>query len=419
MNIPPIQAIGPIQFTLPKQLQLSNQIPVYIFNDDKNPILKLDIVFDAGRWTEEQKLAADAMAALSKSGTNELSSFEINEEIDQLGATLKIGTGFNTCTLSISCLSKFLEPCLELALTCLTDIVFPENELQIFKKNTKAKLLVNNEKTDYLSGVIFRETIFGKEHPYGYRTNNERIEQIDRNEIIRYYQSNLLASNCTVFIAGDVNENCLNQLESVLSRFKNTSVNNFKPQHIIQTDSNLKIREKKAKSTQASLTMGKILFNKQNKDYGNFILLNTIFGGYFGSRLMSNIREDKGLTYGIYSMLNPLKHDGFWAIYTDTNIDKLDICIQEIEIELDRLQNELISENEIQLARNYLLGRFLKRTDGAFNLMETFKSYIIEGVDIQHFGTFIEDIKNADAKLLQNLAQKYLSLDTMHQVIVG
>ncbi|MCB0513230.1 MAG: insulinase family protein, partial [Bacteroidetes bacterium] len=111
MNIPPIQAIGPIQFTLPKQLQLSNQIPVYIFNDDKNPILKLDIVFDAGRWTEEQKLAADAMAALSKSGTNELSSFEINEEIDQLGATLKIGTGFNTCTLSISCLSKFLEPC--------------------------------------------------------------------------------------------------------------------------------------------------------------------------------------------------------------------------------------------------------------------------------------------------------------------
>ena len=419
MNIPPIQAIGPIQFTLPKQLQLSNQIPVYIFNDDKNPILKLDIVFDAGRWTEEQKLAADAMAALSKSGTNELSSFEINEEIDQLGATLKIGTGFNTCTLSISCLSKFLEPCLELALTCLTDIVFPEDELQIFQKNAKAKLLVNNEKTDYLSGVIFRETIFGKDHPYGYRINNECIDKIDRNKIFHYYQNNLLSTNCTVFIAGDVNEICLMQLENVLSKFKKTSTHVYHPQNIIQTDSPLKIREKKAKSTQASLTMGKVLFNKQNKDYGNFILLNTIFGGYFGSRLMNNIREDKGLTYGIYSMLNPLKHDGFWAIYTDTNIDKLDICIQEIEIELDRLQNDLISEQEIQLARNYLLGRFLKRTDGAFSLMETFKSYKIEGVDIQHFNTFIEDIKNADAKQLQNLAQKYLSLDTMHQVIVG
>jgi predicted Zn-dependent peptidase len=161
------------------------------------------------------------------------------------------------------------------------------------------------------------------------------------------------------------------------------------------------------------------MFNKHNEDYGAFMLLNTIFGGYFGSRLMNNIREDKGLTYGIYSALQPLKFDGFWAIYTDTNLEKLDICMQEIKSEINIILENLIDDDEIKLARNYLLGRFLKRTDGAFNLLETYKSYYIEEVGIEHFGTFIETIRQADAKNLQEIAQKYLTLDTMHQIIVG
>jgi len=419
MNIPEINNIEQIEFIQPEILKLNNNIPVYIFKDDKNPVVKIDIVFDAGRWTEEQKMTADAMAALSKSGTALLSSFQLNEEIDQLGATIKIGTGFNTCTLSVSCLSKFLEPCLNLAMTCLTQIIFPEEEIEIFKKNSKAKLSVNKERTDYLANAIFKEAIFGTQHPYGYQMSNEAIDSLSRENILNYYKHNLLTENCSIYVAGDISDKNILLLENVFSKFNSTSNDTPIIQHTITTNEQKIIRQKKDKSTQASLAIGKVLFNKQNKDYGTFMLLNTIFGGYFGSRLMNNIREEKGLTYGIYSMLNPLKNDGFWGIYTDTNIDKLDTCLKEITFELDRIQNELVSDTEIQLARNYLLGRFLKRTDGAFNLMETFKSYVIEGVDIQNFSMFIDDIKGADAIKLQELAKKYLSLNTMHQVIVG
>lgn len=419
MIIPKIHTLSHIIFKSPEQFKLKNNIPIFFFKDTKNPIIKIDMVFDAGRWTEDKKITASAMSALGKSGTEKLSSFELNEEIDKLGATLGFSVGLNTCTLSMSCLSKFLEPVLDLATTCLNDIVFPEKEIDIFKTNTKAKLSVDIEKTDYLSNVIFREKIFGVNHPYGYRFSNENIDALTRDDILNYYQNNITPNNCTVFVAGDVNEVQLKALENVLTNFTKTHTPQAKRYFEFEPSVEKYTHIKKEKSTQSSISIGKVLFNKKNPDYAHFLLLNTIFGGYFGSRLMSNIREDKGLTYGIYSLLSPLKHDGFWAIHTDTNINKLDVCLNEIYLEIDRLQNDTFTDEEIQLARNYLLGRLLKRTDGAFNLMETFKSYFIEGIDIGKFEIFIDELKQADATSLSAIAKKYLSLNTMHQVIVG
>ena len=147
--------------------------------------------------------------------------------------------------------------------------------------------------------------------------------------------------------------------------------------------------------------------------------INTIFGGYFGSRLMSNIREDKGLTYGIYSSLATLKHSGIFSIQTDTNLENLDVCLREIYFEMERLQTETIPKEEIKLARNYLLGKFLGRTDGPFNKIEVFKSYFIENLPINKFEEFVETIRQTDALSLQKLAQKYFTKDSMCEVVVG
>ncbi|QQR97215.1 MAG: insulinase family protein [Sphingobacteriales bacterium] len=421
MTIPTIHNIQKIDFKLPEKITLKNNIPVFIFLDDKQNILKLDIVFNAGRWVENKQLTADAVAALCKSSTSNLSAYQLNEKIDFYGATIKASTGYNTFTVSLACLSQFLIPCLDLIMTCLNDIQFPEHELSLFQKNAKAKLAVNLEKSDFLADTLFKESVFGKQHPYGYTANNESIEAINQSGIIQYYNNFVVPNNCSVFIAGDVQTEALQYIEENLGNWvKNSALKITINSHIPIVENPPKnIRINKENSTQASIILGKRMFNKHNEDYGAFMLLNTIFGGYFGSRLMNNIREDKGLTYGIYSALQPLKFDGFWAIYTDTNLEKLDICMQEIKSEINIILENLIDDDEIKLARNYLLGRFLKRTDGAFNLLETYKSYYIEEVGIEHFGTFIETIRQADAKNLQEIAQKYLTLDTMHQIIVG
>ncbi len=419
MEIPKIYNIEKIDFVLPQKINLKNNIPLYVFSDDKNNIIKLDIVFNAGRWVENKPLIADALAALFKSGTEKLSAFELNEKIDFLGATLKASTGYNTFNLSLSCLTQFFEPCLELMNILLNEIIFPVHEIELFQKNAKAKLAINNEKSDYLADVKFKEIIFGNQHPYGYSATNNLIDNITQNEIVQYYQEQIVTDNCMVFVAGNIQEQEIQKIENVLGNWQKYTTKKDSKSHQIQTSSEKNCIIKKQNAAQASIVLGKQMFNKHNKDYGVFLLLNTILGGYFGSRLMSNIREDKGLTYGIYSALHSLKYEGFWAIYTDTNLDKLELCMQEIKSEIRQIQETLIADDEIQLARNYLLGRFLKHTDGTFNLMETFKSYAIEEIDIKTFSIFIDDIRNADAKKLQEIAQKSLTLDSMFEVIVA
>lgn len=421
MTIPQIHNIDKITFRHPEEIILNNKIKVFGFNGTKNDIFRIDLVFNSGRWTEPEKLISETVARLFKSGTDKLSSFELSEQIDFYGSTIKASAGYNTFTVSLYCMNRFLEPSLQLLKTCLTEIIFPENEVELFQKNSIAKLKVSQEKNDYIADVVFKKAVFGDTHPYGYETTEDRIKNITRNLLQQFYKQDIQPSNCTIFIAGKYSDNELNLLDKYFGGWNHEpGIKNKETKAIetIKSDSK-NIRIKKEKSVQASIIIGKEFFNKHHQDYASFVLLNTIFGGYFGSRLMSNIREDKGLTYGIHSGLSTLKHSGIFAIQTDTNLENLDICLREIYLEIERLHIEPIPQEEITLARNYLLGKFLGRTDGPFNQIEVFKSYFIEGLDINKFEEFVETIKHTDALSLQLLAQKYLLKDSMYEVVVG
>jgi len=378
-------------------------------------------LFNSGRWTEPAKLVAEATAKLFKSGTTSLTSFELNEKIDFYGSTIKATAGYNTFTVSLYCMHRFLEPSLQLLKTCLTEIIFPENEIHIFQKNSISKLKVSQEKNDYLADVAFKNAIYGKEHPYGYEITEDAIKNISQQLLLQFYQQDIQPQNATVFIAGKYGDNELKLIDEYIGNWsivdsQQSTVGN---RQYAKEKSNQKIHVKKPNSVQASIIIGKELFNRHNEDYASFVLLNTIFGGYFGSRLMSNIREEKGLTYGIYSSLAALKHNGIFSIQTDTNLENLEVCLSEIYLEMERLQQETIPEQEIILARNYLLGKFLGRTDGNFNQIEVFKSYFIENISIDKFEETVETIKQTNALSLQRLAQKYFLKDSMFEVVVG
>lgn len=421
MILPTIHSIQKATFPKPEELTLRNGIRLYGFNGTKNDILKIDLIFHSGRWTEPARLVSDVAAKLLKSGTEQLSSFELSEQIDLYGSTIRTGAGYNTFNVSLYCMNRFLEPSLRLLKTCLTDIIFPEKEIELFQKNAISKLKVSREKNDYLADVSFRKAVYGELHPYGYETTEEDIKNITQDILLQFYHSDVHPDNCTVFLAGKFADEELRLINEYIGGWKSgyTPVSESNKDSLRASNPEKKIRITKEKSVQASIVIGKELFNKHHEDYAAFTLLNTIFGGYFGSRLMSNIREEKGLTYGIYSGLSALKYSGTFSIQTDTNVEKLDLCLREIYLETERLQNELISPHEIVLARNYLMGKFLSRTDGPFNQVDVLKSYFVEGVDIHKFEEFEETIRLADAVSLQQLAQKYFSKDSMYEVIVG
>lgn len=421
MTLPKIHDIDKITFQNPENILLKNNISLFGFNGAKNDIIRIDLVFNSGRWTEPARLVSESVSKLFKSGTSKLSSFELSEQIDSYGSTIKASAGYNTFNVSLYCMNRFLKPSLQLLQTCLTEIIFPENELHLLQKNAIAKLKVSQEKNDYLADIEFKKTVFGELHPYGYETTEDAIKNITQSLLLQFYKQDLQPDNCTVFIAGKYTDTELHLIDKYLGGWiQHACVKNKENKNIeaIKKESE-RVHIKKEKSVQASIVIGKESFNKHHEDYAAFILLNTIFGGYFGSRLMSNIREEKGLTYGIYSGLSTLKHSGIFSIQTDTNLENLDVCLREIYLEMERLQNELIPIREITLARNYLLGKFLGRTDGPFNQIEVFKSYFVENIAINKFEEFVETIKHTDALSLQQLAQKYLTKESMCEIVVG
>ena len=170
---------------------------------------------------------------------------------------------------------------------------------------------------------------------------------------------------------------------------------------------------------QSAIRIGKLMFNKTHPDFQSLQVLNTVYGGYFGSRLMSNIREDKGYTYGIGSGLVSLQHGGYFFITTEVGVDVTAKAIKEIYFEMDRLRKEKITTDELQLVKNYLLGTFLRSVDGPFAMADRFKGILNYNLGYDYFDRYIATIRAVSASDLMGLANTYFDKDSMIELVVG
>lgn len=391
---------------------------LYGFNGALNDILRIDLVFEGGRWAEHKPLVADAVARMFKSGTNSKNALQIETGIDQLGATIKANAGYHGFTISLFTMRKYLSQVLDIFLDCWMNVSFPESELAIFKKNALAKLKVNEQKADFLAEMAFKEQLFGEQHPYGYSTKSPFIKALNQDDLKKYYSEHVSRSLPRMYIGGRYDQN---DIQIITEKFGQLELSLPKEDlfHALTPDPTPFKHVHKKGLSQVSIMMGKRLFNKLHPDYPSFILLNTIFGGYFGSRLMKNIREDKGYTYGIYSTLQTYRNDGAFFVQTDTSNEHLNECLKEIKNEIHSIQYELVSAEELLQAKNYLMGKYLTRVDGPFAQMETFKNFHTEGVPIEYFNVFTDVILETKPATLQELANTYLNAASMICVVAG
>ncbi|MCZ2394256.1 MAG: insulinase family protein [Chitinophagales bacterium] len=418
-NTPPrIQALSAPVFKLPKHHVLSNDISIWGFFDDSQEITRIDFVFDSGKWEEKAPEIAHCVAKLFKSGTHLMNAFQMSASIDYLGSTIKAYAGYHGFTISLYTLRKNIFPSLELLNDCLQDNIFPENEFETYIRNTNSKLIVQEEKTEFLAEKSFRNALFGETHPYGYIPDKQWVERLNLQEIKEYFLHQVQNKKPTIYIAGSYDHQVIQEIKQLFAQKQYA-----KPlparQHLIYSNPQFHFELNKKGSIQSSIAMGKRSINKMHPDFAKLSLTNVIFGGYFGSRLMKNIREDKGYTYGIYSALQTYRHDANIFIQTETSNEYTRSCIEEIKIEINKLQQELISNRELSQAKSYLLGKYLSRIDGAFSQMETFKNYQIEGLNIHSFNTFAKTIQAVSQQDITDMAQKYLSYEDMYQITAG
>lgn len=414
-KIYPAQEIDIIGY---ETILLDSGIPCYGFNGVPYDIINIDFSFDAGRWTETKPLTASFYAKMFKAGTNKLSAEQLSENIDFWGGTIKISQGYNTVTISVYSILRNLEPVLQILQEIFLESKFPQHKLDFKKEKSLNRLKINNRKTEFLADEAFKKMIYGDKHPYGYSMKKEDIESITRNDIIQYFKNNICSNNLSIYVSGKYDNTVIKLIDKYfpLSVFSEPVDKIFK--HQPQPEENKKFHHTIPQAEQASLIIGKEINTPRDAEFYDFSVLNTILGGYFGSRLMKNIREDKGYTYGIHSEIVNYRYSSLWCISTEVGLEYVEPCKKEIYKEIFRLKNEKIDSQELDRVRNYLMGKMLRYFDGPFNTKNVYKIFWSTNREIEHLTYLINSIKNVTSERLLELANSFFNEESFYEVLV-
>lgn len=423
---PPIKDALNFTFELPPcdRVDGDNGVPFYWLSAGTQDVIEIDWVFKAGLWEEPQPGLAQAVANQLKAGTKESDAATLNSALEFYGASLKVRATNDFTFVTLHSLSRHLPHLLPIVRDIIVHPVFPESELAIFRQNALQHLKINLEKSDFVANREIEALLFGAEHPYGRYTRAENLEALQAAQLKEFHRQYFHSRNCRVFISGNINAG---HVEQVISHFgreawgNSRELNPDKPVYALpQHDRSRPVRiELQADNPQGSIRLSRPFPTRQDPDFAPLLVLNTVFGGYFGSRLMANIREEKGYTYGIYSAPIAYKNAGELLISTEAGREVCEAAIEETFREMRRLQETPVGPEELALVRNYLLGSLLGDLDGPFSLMQRWKNIVLHELPESNFDDNIKIFKTVTSDELMELAQRYLNPADYFNLVVS
>ncbi len=427
---PPVFPVSNLLLPRPKVVKLDNGIPLHVLDFPGYEVLKVEVVFHAGRPQEQKRLAARATARMMREGSSQRSGAEIAEHFDYYGASLSVPTNLDIANFTLFSLSKYAAEVIPVFAELLHDPSFPEAELETFRRNSIQELSVELEKVETLAYRKVTELIFGKNHPYGYNSVAEDYLAIQRSDLQHFYAQWYVPTNCQLFASGRVDDSTIKLLNQYFGG-KKTSQSAAKRSHHKLLTSNLtgngadasgkpgSIHLPHPGSLQTAIKIGRRAFNKRHPDFYGLFMLNALLGGYFGSRLMTQVREKKGYTYNIYSTLDAYHNDG--CLYIATEVDPANgaATVKAIFAEMKKLRDKPVPPEELEMLRNYMLGMLLNGLDGPINTSDVVRSLIVEDLPWESFNTMVDTVRNISPDEIQVLAQRYLQAKDFWTVTVG
>jgi predicted Zn-dependent peptidase len=398
---------------------LDNGVEVYSYEGGAQEVMMMEMVFFAGNSYEQKNWVAAATNFLLKNGTSTKSAFEINEAFEFYGAYLNRSCYNETATINLHCLTKHFKEVIPVISELVMDARFSENELKIYQQNQIQRLTLNLKKGDFIANRLIDEYLFGIEHPYGKYSTEADFNQLTRDDLVAFYDQYYKHGKCIVFLAGKYGPDTEALLNKYIGQLPLNKKEIIEPQHSIVAATQKKYDVvNDPSSVQGSIRIARHFPNRHHPDFAPTQVLNNIFGGFFGSRLMSNIREDKGYTYGIHSYLQNHVQACAWMISTDAGKEVCRATIDEVYKEMKILREELVDEEELALVKNYMLGSLLGDLDGPFQIIGRWKTYVLNGLTDAYFYNTIQTVRSIDAKALNELANKYLKEEDFYELVV-
>ena len=431
---PAIHAIERIQLIQANESQLDNSISVGLINAGTQELVRVELLFPGGIWFQQKPLQASLTNAMLEEGTKNRKAIQIADEVDYYGAFLELEIGQDWSSVVLYTLKKHLDKVLPVIEDVVKNPIFQQEELDIMLQNRKQSYQVDIQKVAYLARTRFATLLFGAQNPYANPLELADFDQIKREDLMSFFVKHYSAQNCRIIVAGKVDELVVKLLNKhfggkdwqhadvpvlealtmnaaaqtsngiVIPKFAAPARENFIP---------------KADAVQSGIRIGRALFNKLHADYHPFKVLSTVLGGYFGSRLMNNIREDKGYTYGIGSRVISMQQGGYFFISTEVGVGVCKPALTEIYKELALLRNEKVSAEELELVKTYMIGDFIRSVDGPFALADKYKKIKVYGLGYDYYDRFVDNISGCTAQQLLDLGNKYLQQDDLLELVAG
>ncbi|MCP9236477.1 pitrilysin family protein [Lewinella sp. JB7] len=414
IHTPRVPALPPA-----REWTLSNGLRVVAVEVEQAPILAVEMIWRAGRPYEAQRLVAGTTNALLTEGSKNYRAAELERYFEQYGTALQTPEDMDTANLSVHTILRHAPRLLPVMTEVIAQPSFAPREFKRYLKRSRQQLREDLQDPDTFAYRLLSEAAFGPDNPYGYGGDREDYDALTLEQVRDHYRKYYGAANATLRVVGKLNSEVENLLETTFGQLP-AGQPAPAPHYRIPEAAPRLLQHHRPRAQQTMIRRGRRGFRITDPDYPGLCVLETILGGYYGSRLMRNIREEKGYTYGIDTDLDIYRFDGTFGISADVANENVAEVRREILTEMDKLRQDLVPADELDMVRAYLIGGLVMDLDGPLAVSSRYRSAIIKGYDAtEHLRRLDETIRNISAEEVRDLAQRYLRPEQDYEVIVG
>lgn len=414
---PTINPISSINWLGHSEEILSNGSKVFLLPGGIPELTKIEFIFKAGNKYQRTMLSGSFASSLLKEGTNKTDGGSFNEQIDFFGAFLNVDYDRDYCTVSLYSISKYLSELLPMVAEMITDPAYPEEVLAVKTRNAIQQLHTDMAKVSYMSRRKLSEQVMGVDHYYGVMAQEKHYENITIEEIRNFHVSNFFSEAPVILVSGKIPANMTKLLEKNFGEIRYIQSREFE-RNEPQTITGL-VNIPMENTMQSAIRYGKNTIMPDHKDADSLEIAVMLLGGFFGSRLMKNLREDKGFTYGIHAGILQLEEVAMLTIGTEIGNEHVEQALAEIDHELRILTTELPTEEELNVIKNYLTGQLVKEADGSMAQADLLRYRILNGLDEDHHQETLMRINRTTTEEVLEAAKNYLQADSFSIVVAG
>lgn len=401
---------------------LDSGLTVLHVKRDNLPVVRATLLIRSGASREPAKLSglASLTASLLTEGTKSRNSTEISQEVEFIGASLGASAGADFSTVSLSVLRKDMDKVFELMSDVLLRPTFPRKEIKRKKAQVKGALRQRREDPGYLASVEFNGLVYG-EHPYGRKVSGteKSIDSIGRGDIRDFYRNYYVPNNAILSVVGMISPEELGGLiEKYLSDWAPAEIPS--PKLTAPRSAKPGLRTIDRDLTQATILMGHLGVPRLHPDYYSLQVMNYILGGGgFSSRMMDRLRDQLGLTYGVYSSFSSNREAGSFFVNIKTKNNSAAQAMDEIRKLIEGMRAEGVTADELSAAKAYLTGSFPRRIDTMGEIASFLANVEYYGLGLDYPAKYAERINAVTLEDVKRVAREHIKEDGLIIVIVA